>query len=115
MEWNDYIAYLLASGKEFDNITISLDEGRTSTAIPPIIRASILMLDKMVEHQGKRNLLVFPEKVQSIFIFTLMKLFHNIASGKIQSNYVPTDFTVGEKLKVGNTIVEYLGYEVREE
>ena len=78
MEWTEYIDYLLSSTKEFENITISLDEGHTVTTIPPIISASILMLDKMVEHQGKRNILVFPEKVQSIFIFTLIKLFHNI-------------------------------------
>ena len=114
MEWTEYIDYLLSSTKEFENITISLDEGHTVTTIPPIISASILMLDKMVEHQGKRNILVFPEKVQSIFIFTLIKLFHNIASGKIQSNYDPTGFIVGEKLKVGNAIVEYLGYEERD-
>lgn len=113
IEWNEYINQLLSSGTDFDNITISLDEGLCSTEIPPIIKASITMLDKMIEHQGRLNLMVFPEKMQSVFIFTLMKLFHNISSGKIKSSYDPTGFTVGEKLKVGNSIVEYLGIEVR--
>lgn len=109
MEWSEYISYLIVSGKNFDNLSISLDEGHTKTEIPPIIKTSIIMLDKMIEKQGRLNVLVFPEKVQSIFIFTLMKLFHNISSGKIKSNYDPTGFIPGEKLKVGNSIVEYLG------
>lgn len=109
MEWSEYLSFLLSSGKSFDNMSISLDEGQTVTEIPPIIKTSIVMLDKMIENQGQLNVLVFPEKVQSIFIFTLMELFHNISSGKIKSNYDPTGFTVGEKLKVGNAVVEYLG------
>jgi hypothetical protein len=113
IEWNEYINQLLSSGTDFDNITISLDEGSHSTEIPPIIKASIIMLDKMIERQGRLNLMVFPEKMQSVFIFTLMKLFHNISQGKIKSSYDPTGFKVGEKLKVGNAIVEYLGTEER--
>jgi hypothetical protein len=113
IEWNEYINQLLSSGTDFDNMTISLDEGSCSTEIPPIIKASITMLDKMIEHQGRLNLMVFPEKMQSVFIFTLMKLFHNISQGKIVSSYDPTGFSVGEKLKVGNAVVEYLGIEER--
>ena len=109
MEWSEYISFLLSSEKSFENMSISLDEGKTVTEIPPIIKTSIAMLDKMIENQGQCNVLVFPEKVQSIFIFTLMELFHSISSGKIKSNYDPTGFTVGEKLKVGNAVVEYLG------
>ena len=114
IEWNEYINRLLSSGTDFDNITISLGEGSFSTEIPPIIKVSITMLDKMIEHQERLNLIVFPEKMQSIFMFTLMKLFHNISQGKIKSSYDPTGFTVGEKLKVGNAIVEYLGIEERD-
>ncbi len=109
MEWKEYISYLLSTGKNLDNLSISLDEGHTVTEVPPIIRTSISMLDKMIEKQGRLNVLVFPEKDQSVFIFTLMKLFHNISSGKIRSNYDPTGFLPGEKLKVGNAIVEYRG------
>lgn len=114
IEWNDYLANLLSSDKEFESLTISLEEGHLTTIIPPIVKASVIMLDKMIEKQGKRNVLVFPEKTQSIFIFILMKLFHNISSGKIKSNYDPTNFSIGERLKVGNAVVEYLGTEVRD-
>ena len=112
--WKEYISQLLELSTEFDDITISLDEGLIYSEIPPIIRASISMLDKMLEHQGKLNLLVFPERVQSVFIFAFMKLYHNISQGKIKTKYDPTGFVVGEKLKVGNAIVEYLGTEIRD-
>ena len=109
MEWNEYLSYLLTTGEDLADFSISLDGGHTKTEIPPIVRASIYMLDKMIENQGRLNILVFPEKVQSIFIFILMKLIHNISTGKISGNYDPTGFQPGEKLKVGNAIVEYLG------
>ena len=114
MEWDEYISQLLSSSKDFDNLMISIDDGKTKTEIPPIIQVSVTMLDKMIENQGRLNVLVFPERVQSIFIFTLMKLFHNISEGKIQSRYDPTRFAHGEKLKVGNAVVEYLGTEERD-
>ena len=54
---------------DFDGITLSLDGGASVIAVPPIIRASVLMLDKMLENQGKRQIIVFPERNQSTFIF----------------------------------------------
>lgn len=113
IEWNDYIANLLSSDTEFESLTISLEEGCATSEIPPLIKVSNLMLDKMIENQGRLNVLVFPERAQTFFLFTLMKLFHNISSGKIKSNYDPTNFKIGDKLKVGNALVEYLGTEAR--
>lgn len=55
--------------------------------------------------------LVFPERIQSIFIFTLIKLLHNIAEGKIERAYDPEAFKPGEKLKLGNAVVEFVGIE----
>ena len=42
-----------------------------------------------------------------------MSLFRNIIKGRIKSNYDPSGFKIGEKLKVGNAVVEYLGTEFR--
>lgn len=109
MKWNEYISYMLSSEKGFKNLSISLDGGHTVTDIPSLIQISISMLDKILERQGIFNIIVFPEKVQSFLIFTLIKLFHNISTGVIKSNYDPSDFAIGEKLKVGNAIVEFRG------
>lgn len=113
LEWHEYVEQLLQSGSAFDGISLSFDGDPNSTGVPPIIKSSILMLDKMIQHQGQNNILVFPERVQSIFIFTIMKLLHNIAQGKIKRTYDPLDFQPGEKLKLGNAVVEYLGLETR--
>lgn len=113
LEWHDYIAQLLAQKCSFDGISLSFGNSDHSIGVPPIIKASILMLDKMIAHQGKFNILVFPERIQSIFIFTLIKLLHNIAEGKIERAYDPEAFKPGEKLKLGNAVVEFVGIEER--
>lgn len=114
LEWHEYVEQLLQSESAFDGLSLSFGENQKDTGIPPIIKSSILMLDKMIQHQGKYNIIVFPERVQSIFIFTLMKLMHNIAQGKIERHYDPATFHPGEKLKLDNAIVEFMGLEERD-
>lgn len=111
LEWSEYVEKLLSHESSFDGISLSIGEDTDPVGVPPIIKASVLMLDKMIEHQGKYNILVFPERLQSIFLFTLVKLLHNIAVGKIARTYDPEAFTVGEKLKFGNAVVEFVGVE----
>ena len=115
MEWHDYVAQLLSQESSFDGLSLSFEDGTHSVGVPPIIKASILMLDKMTEHQGKFNILVFPERIQSIFIFTLVKLLHNIAEGQIKRDYDPNRFASGEKLKLGNAVVEFVGIEEKKD
>lgn len=111
MEWHDYVAQLLSQESSFDGISLSFEDDAHSVCVPPIIKASVLMLDKMIANQGKFNILVFPERIQSIFIFTLVKLLHNIAEGQIKRDYDPDAFRPGEKLKLGNAVVEFVGIE----
>ncbi|MTI94708.1 MAG: hypothetical protein FH749_04345 [Firmicutes bacterium] len=114
LEWHEYVEQLLLRESAFDGISLSFDGDPKITGVPPIIKSSILMLDKMIQHQGQYNIMVFPERVQSIFIFTLMKLLHNIAQGKIEKTYGLSNFQSGEKLKLGNAVVEFLGLEERD-
>lgn len=107
MEWRDYIKKLLADNSLLDGIRLSISGDNASIAIPPIIKASIQMLDKMSENQGHFNILVFPERIQSIFIFTLAKLIYNISNGRIGRNYDPEKFRKGERLKLGKAVVEF--------
>ena len=107
MEWRDYIKKLLSDGSALDSIRLSMDEIAEPIAIPPIVKVSIQMLDKMIEHQGKFNILVFPERTQSIFIFTLIKLIYNISDGRIGRNYDPEKFKKGEHLKLGKEVVAF--------
>lgn len=114
LEWQDYMSKLLSETSGFDGITLSLDDSGPEIGVPPVIKASILMLDKMQANQGRLNIMVFPEKLQSIFIFTLVKLLHNISEGKIEKEYNPESFVPGEKLRLGNAVVEFLGIKERD-
>ena len=91
-----------------DSIAISLDGGKSSATFPAIIKASILMLDQMLEH-GKHNAFVFPERAQSLFMFMVAKLLHNIYLGKINYEYDFGKFEHGERIKIGNAVAEFLG------
>ncbi len=114
LEWQDYIAKLLSETSGFDGITLSLDDSSPEIGVPPVIKASILMLDRMQANQGRLNIMVFPEKLQSIFIFTLVKLLHNISEGKIEKVYNPESFVPSERLRLGRAVVEFLGIEERD-
>ncbi|MGI6028500.1 MAG: DrmE family protein [Candidatus Heteroscillospira sp.] len=114
LEWQEYVSQLLSTKSSFDGITLSFGNNGDTVGVPPIIKSSILMLDCMQKHQGKFNIMVFPERIQSIFIFTLVKLLHNISEGKIDSNYDPDAFAPGEKLRFKGAVAEYLGTEERD-
>ena len=113
MDWNEYIEHLLSRKTSFDGIKLSLGDSANPVGVPPIIKSSILMLDRMLECQGKFNILVFPERAQSIFIFTLVKLLYNISEGRIERDYDPEKFHPGEHLKLGNAVVEFMRVEER--
>ena len=109
LEWSEYLDQLLMHQGVFDDICISFGEDQELNHIPPIIKASILMLDQIQEHQGRLNIIVFPERVQSIFIFTFVKLLHNINEEKIKRAYNPENFSPGDRLKLGNVVAEFIG------
>lgn len=111
LDWNGYIEQLLSQESSFDGISLSLGDASRSVGVPPIIKASVLMLDRMLECQGKFNIMVFPERIQSIFIFTLVKLLYNISEGRIERAYDPEKFQPGEKLRFGKAVVEFVRME----
>lgn len=113
LDWNEYIEQLLSRESSFDGITLSIGDTTKPVGVPPIIKASVLMLDRMLECQGKFNILVFPERIQSIFIFTLIKLLYNISEGRIERAYDPEKFQPGEHLKLGKAVAEFMRIEER--
>ena len=52
LEWHDFVEQLLSKESSFDGISLSFDGTAHSVGVPPIIKASVLMLDKMITHQG---------------------------------------------------------------
>lgn len=113
LEWQDYISKLLDEPCSFDSISLAFGDGDgvEPIAVPPIIKASVAMLDRMLAHQSSCNIFVFPERIQFIFIFTLTVLLHNIFDGKIERAYDPEAFVPGEKLRLGKAVVEFVRIE----
>ena len=58
LDWNEYIEQLLSRESSFDGISLSIGDATKPVGVPPIIKASVLMLDRMLECQGKFNILV---------------------------------------------------------
>ena len=112
LEWQEYVSSILADFVSFDGISLAFEDSERTFEVPPIIKASILMLDKMLQHQGPFNILVFPERIQSIFIFSIIKLLYNISEGRIDQSYDPEKFIPGEKLRLGKAVVEFMRIEV---
>jgi hypothetical protein len=111
MEWREYVSQLLNNSSRFDGINLSFEDCGKTFEVPPIIKASILMLDKMLKMQGAFNILVFPERIQSIFIFGITKLLYNIVEGRIEQSYDPEKFAPGEKLRLGKAVAEFMRIE----
>lgn len=113
VDWREYIKRILDNESDLDGLQLLFGAEHVPTGIPPMIKASVSLLDMMQEKQGIYNVLVFPEKVQTIFIFTLAKLLHNIFVGKIKRDYDPRKFQRGEKLRLGKAVVEFVEIEER--
>jgi len=107
LEWSDYVDRLLKEDCAFDSISLSIGSELQTMNVPPIVKVSVLILDRMIVAQGQYNILVFPEKSQSAFILALTKLIHNITGGKIEKAYNPESFFKGEKLKFQNCVVAF--------
>ena len=107
MNWDDYVRKMLKEPSCLDNITLSFGND-TYTSVPPIIKASLFILDQIYSDNDIYNVLVFPERIQTSVIFAIGEVINKIATGKIQYNYDPYKFKKGQKLKFGNYIVRFL-------
>ena len=112
ISWKNYVKKLISIPDEMDSITLSFDEGNSNIPIPAIVKASILMLDKMVQNKGKRHVIVFPEREYTSLTFAVIRAIHNISTGKIEKEYNIEDFVPGDRLKLGNAVAEFLGLAV---
>ena len=108
MEWENYVKGILSEKDALDELRVSTNGGVGQTQFPPVIRASVRILDKILESGCKRNIFVFPEKQHMLFLFMLAKVIHNLTDGKIGKNYDPSLFTPGQKVKLGDAVAEFL-------
>lgn len=108
LSWKEYIDELVNTPTVLDSM--SLRNGKNTITVSPIVKASIQMLESMIETEGKRNVFVFPEIKELLYEFVLSKIVYNVAAGKINISYDPQAFKPGQKLKYKNCIVEFDEY-----
>ena len=94
MNWDDYVRKILRKPSCFDDIVLSFGDDN-QVNVPPIIKASIFILEKISNTHGIHNVIVFPERMQRIYL-TIMKGI--IYDRKISYCYDPYGFK-GQKLK----------------
>lgn len=112
LSWDEYIEELLSNPTVLDNM--SLQYGDNTIAVSPIVKASIQMLESMIETEGRHNVFVFPEIKELLYEFILSKIVFNVAAGKINIAYDPHTFMSGQKLKYKNCVVEFDRYVERD-
>lgn len=112
LSWNEYIEELLSTPTVLDNM--ALQYGDNAIAVSPIVKASIQMLESMIETEGRHNVFVFPEIKELLCEFVLSKIVFNVAAGKINITYDPHTFKSGQKLKYKNCVVEFDRYVERD-
>lgn len=107
MDWTTYLNTIL----DQDNILkdISLNFNRTETPVPNIVRASVLLLEQNAPNSKDRNIVVFPEGKETAYLFMITRLMKSILTEEINFSYDPTQFKLGDKLKIGNSVVEFRG------
>ena len=108
LSWNEYIEELLSMPTVLDNL--SLQNNGNAIAVSPIVKASIQMLESMIETEGRHNVFVFPEIKELLYEFVLSKIVFNVSAGKINIAYDLHTFKPGQKLKYKNCIVEFDRY-----
>lgn len=113
MLWGDYLKRILEQETVFDNLSFSLND-ENPIAVPPIIKASILLTDRFLG-LGRKNMLMFPEQQSCSFVFMLLRTLFNISKGQIKKDYNPYSFIPGERLKLKNSIVEFVGIRISKE
>ena len=108
LSWNEYIKELLSTKTVLDDVY--LQNENENTTVSPIVKASIQMLESMIETEGPHNVFVFPEIKELLYEFVISKIVFNVSAGKININYDPHSFQKGQKLKYKNCIVKFNRY-----
>jgi len=111
MNWDEYVRDILRKPSCLDNIFLSLDFDK-QVSVPPIIKASICILDQISEIKGIHNVIVFPERIYTALIFVILKIINDIETGKLGYCYDPYRFTKGQKLKLENCVMEFDAIEI---
>ncbi len=109
LSWESFLKLILENPVAFDECRMQI--GDSLGTVPKIIKATITLLDQMIDQDSIKNVIILPEskylpKLISIFWYLLL-----IMKGSVFSLYDPRDFKEGEILRLGKSRVKVKGYD----
>lgn len=110
MDWEEYVSDVVKRDSILDNVELTFDGQKRH--ISPIVKSSVLMLEDMIQSQGKHNVFVFPEAKRLVKEFLIAKVINNIDVGKIRMKYDPKSFQKGQTLTYKKCYFEFDRIEV---
>ena len=108
MNWEVYEKKIRKEAKK-SLYPFTFDELLSDGIMPPLTKASSYLLKDAVKGGAKRLIMVLPENQDLACTLLLEKLLSDISDGTISSDYDLAKFEVGEKVSIGDAIVEYRG------
>lgn len=90
-----------------DNLSISSIDCEVGGAAPPVIVATLSLLQEMQEDGETRIIVVVPDREQFGFITTLLLAVDSAIGDNSPNTYNPSEFSKGQLLKCGKCIVEF--------
>lgn len=107
MTWEEYVKSIVNMPSCLDNLTFSLGDENLEFFVPPIIKSSILLNEKISDVNKNRNLFVFPETNQTANMFAVLNVVYDIAEGRTTKSYDPYSFIKGQRLKYKGCVFEF--------
>lgn len=109
-EWNEYIDSLINNPMVIDDILLEIDG--SSGTFPPIIKATLSLIEELYNAGTKKNIFVFPDLDNIIPLLIVSYIIRSMETGKIRKNYNPQNFIPGEIISYKGCRVQYLGEDI---
>ncbi len=111
--WEEYLRKLLSKSLPAD--TYKITDGQFRGHFPQIVKASILMHEKMVLKEFNRNIFIFPETLKLAPLITIYFYLYLVSKDIVTKQYNLGDFEIGEIIRYKNCRYKYLGIVERNE
>ena len=111
LTWADCINDMLRQDTFVDGMQLQEAGHGWPCPVPPLIKASLLMLSRMKSGGGRLNAFVFPERTQTAFLLALLMVLQEISEKQIGGQYDPHQFVPDEHLQFDGHTVAFVRME----
>jgi len=95
MNWSEFAKENLNQDSWIDGLSLQYKSEENTLDLPPMIKFSLSLAENKSKTDKKRLNIVFPEKKELFFLFTLAKAINDIYNGTVAVSYDPHTFING--------------------